>query len=414
MTLSYDRRRFLRATGGTLALGSLSGCVGDLQSQTTEPISFGAVLPLSGPLGQIGTHGLRATQQAVEDINRAGGLLGRPVELIEVDSGASADVALEGYETLVDEGAIGFVGGLVSDVSLALAPKAAEDGIMEVSPSSTTPQLSTAGVADGRKYFGRTVPSDILQAIAMTKILDSPQYVNAETVSLLYIDNSFGADLAAELTANLDAEVVADVAYDPTADSFAGPLDDVLGPEPDAVGFVSVPGQETGILDAYGSSQHVVPWVFAAGMFGTENPSYYEGFYSASLSSTRTDGYFNLQRQLSDIAPLAVYAVNAYDAMFLMGAAVEKSGTATGTAIAETIRSVSGGTGHTVSVGEFDAVKPLIEAGRNLNYEGASGGVDLTEQLEPLSPYVIERITTGAVEQLELLQTQFFASGGSQ
>ncbi|WP_396613263.1 ABC transporter substrate-binding protein [Haloferax sp. S1W] len=372
------------------------------------------MLPLSGSLETVGTHGKRAVEQAIADVNDGDGILGRPVELTAIDSKGNPDTAVEGYQSLVDEGVVGFVGALVSDASIALAPKAADDGIMEMSPASTNPKLSDAGTADGRKYFGRTVPSDILQAIAMAKILDAPQYVGAESVALLAIDNAFGSGLAAEVSANLDATVVADVGYDPSADSFDAVLDDVFADDPDAVGFVSVPGQEHGILDAYGASDYEAPWVFSAGMFSGDVPSYYEGFYSASLSSVRTDGYFNLSRRLSDIAPLAPYAANAYDALFLMAAAAEKAGEASGPAISETIQSVSGGTGHTVSVGEFDRVRSLVSAGRDLNYQGAASGVDLTSSLEPLSSYLVERIHGGNVEQLELLQRQFFESGGGQ
>ncbi|QIB75622.1 amino acid ABC transporter substrate-binding protein [Halogeometricum borinquense] len=411
---SYSRRGVLRAAGSTVALGSLAGCTGVFGDQGDEPVRFGVVLPLTGSLEKVGTHGKRAVEQAVSDINQAGGILGRPVELTTIDSKASADVAVEGYKKLVDEGVVGFVGALASDTSLALAPKAAEDGIMEVSPASTNPQLSNAGRSDGRKYFGRTVPSDILQAVAMAKVLDAPQYVGAESVSLLAIDNGFGSALADEIGSSLDADVVADVRYDPSASSFDSVLDEVFAGSPDAVGFVSVPGQEKGIVDAYTASDYDAPWVFSAGMFGNDVPSSYNGFYSASLSSVRTDGYFTLSRRLSDIAPLAPYSSNAYDALFLMAAAAEMAGEASGPAIADTIRSVSGGNGHTVSVGDFGSLKLLVDAGRNLNYQGASSGVDLTANLEPLSSYLIKRVTNGNINQLELLQQQFFKSGGSQ
>ncbi|EMA02475.1 amino acid ABC transporter substrate-binding protein [Haloferax mediterranei ATCC 33500] len=395
-------------------LGSLSGCVGSFQGDSGEPVRFGAMLPLSGSLEQVGTHGKRAVEQAVEDINQAGGILGRPVELTAVDTEGSVEVAAEGYQSLVDAGVVGFVGGLVSDVSLALAPKTAKDSIMEISPASTNPRLSDAGRADGRKYFGRTVPSDSLQATAMAKILDSPQYVDAETVSILTVTGAFGSDLGTALQESLDAEVVTQVSYDPEAGDFSGVLDEVFADEPDAVGFVSVPGQEKGILEAYGNTDYDAPWVFSAGMFSGDLPAYYEGFYSASLSSVRTDGYFDLTQRLSDIAPLAPYAANAYDALFLMAAAAEYAGEVSGPAIADAVQTISSGTGHTVSVGEFDRVRTLVDAGRELNYQGASSGVDLTESLEPLSSYLVERVTDGEVTQVELLQRRFFESGGSQ
>ncbi|ELZ91983.1 leucine/isoleucine/valine-binding protein [Haloferax mucosum ATCC BAA-1512] len=395
-------------------LGSLSGCVGTFGGGSGEPVQFGAMLPLSGSLEEVGSDGKRAVEQAVADINQAGGILGRPVELTAVDTEGSVEAATEGYQTLVDAGVVGFVGGLVSDVSLALGPKAADDSIMEMSPASTNPKLSDVGRTGGRKYFGRTVPSDRLQARAMAKILDAPQYADADSVSILTVKGAFGSDLGTVLQQSLDAEVVTQVSYDPAAGDFSSTLDSVFAEDPDAVGFVSVPGQEKGILDAYGTSGYEAPWVFSAGMFSGDLPAYYEGFYSASLSSVRTDGFFHLNQRLSEIAPLAPYVANSYDAMFLMAAAAEYAGEVSAPAISDALQTISGGTGHTVSVGEFDRVRSLVDAGRELNYQGASSGVDLTESLEPLSSYLVEYVNNGEVTQVELLQRQFFESGGSQ
>ncbi|ACV48533.1 MULTISPECIES: ABC transporter substrate-binding protein [Halomicrobium] len=407
------RRNVLKTAVGTAAVGLSSGCLGTL-SGSDQTVSFGAVYPLSGPLEQVGTHGKRATEQAVRDINAAGGINGQRVELTAIDSEATVETAVEGYREFAESGGIGFVGGLVSDVSIALSQEVADDEIMEVSPASTAPQLTTAGRVDDRKFFGRTVPSDGLQAAAMAKVVDDSLYIGADSVALLSIDNSFGAGLAEAQRSLLDAEIVADVRYDSAADSFDGTLDTVFENDPDAVAFTSVSGQEGGILDAYSQRDEDVPWVFSAGMFGGDVPSYYDGFYSASLSSSRADGYFDLVRRLSDIDALEAFAANGYDAMFLMAAAAQQAGETTGPAIADTIRSVSGGTGHTVSVGDFDKVRSLTDAGRELNYQGASGGVDLTENLEPLSSYLIQRIDGGVAESLELLQRGFFESEGER
>ncbi|MFB6223269.1 MAG: ABC transporter substrate-binding protein [Haloarcula sp.] len=390
-----------------------SGCLGSL-SGSGGTVPFGALLPLSGSLEGLGAHGKRITEQAVADINEAGGINGREVELTVLDTEANPEVAVEQYRTLIERDIVGLVGALVSGASMSLAPEVATDRIMQVSPASTAPQLSTAGQADGQKFFGRTVPSDGAQAAVMAKVVDSSMHIGADSVALLSLDNAFGAGLAGALTESLDATVVADVRYDPEAGSFDGTLDDVFENDPDAVAFTSVAGQERGILDAYAQTDYDVPWVFSAGMFGGDIPSYYEGFYSASLSSARTDGYFDLVRRLPDIDQPAPYAVNAYDALFLMASAAEKAGNASGPAIAETIQSVSGGSGHTVSVGDFGRVRSLIDSGRDINYQGASGGVDLTANLQPLSSYLIERISDGSVESLELLQPKFFESGGGQ
>ncbi|WP_135663386.1 ABC transporter substrate-binding protein [Halorhabdus rudnickae] len=411
--MGTTRRKYLGRLSGLGAATVLSGCQ-NLPSGSGGTIEFGALAPLSGDLETLGRDAKRTVEQATKDINDAGGINGKEVELTVLDTEADVDVATEQYQSLVDRGIVGLVGGLVSDVSIALAPEATTDSVMMVSYASTAPQLSTAGQADGRKYFGRTVPNDGIQAAVMAKVIDSSIYLDADSVTVLSIDNSFGSGLAAALRQSLDASVVADVRYDPGAETFSDTIETVFENDPDAVAFTSVSGQERGVLDAYAQSDYDVPWVFSAGMFGGDIPSYYEGFYSASLSSNRTDGYFDLVRRLSDIDELETYAANAYDALFLMAAAAEKAGDASGPAIAETLRSVSSGTGHTVSVGDFDRVRSLIEAGREINYQGASGSVDLTANLEPLSSYLVQRVTDGSVESLELLQPQFFQSGGDQ
>ena len=84
------RRNVLKATAGTAAVGLSSGCLGTL-SGSEQTVSFGAVYPLSGPLEQVGTHGKRATEQAVRDINAAGGINGREIELTAIDSEATVE-----------------------------------------------------------------------------------------------------------------------------------------------------------------------------------------------------------------------------------------------------------------------------------------------------------------------------------
>ncbi|SFF88138.1 ABC-type branched-chain amino acid transport system, substrate-binding protein [Halopelagius inordinatus] len=403
-----SRRRFLAGGAGVLGLGSLGGCLGSIQGDSREPVGFGVVAPLSGSLERIGTHCKRAVEQAVDDINDAGGVLDRPVELVAVDSGASVESAVSAYESMRDEGVVGFVGGVISDVSIALAPKAAEDGLMEVSPASTSPALTGAGVNGDRTFFGRTVPSDLLQSVVMAKVFDDARYADADRVSFVYIDNSYGSGLTEALRENVSASVVAEVPYDPAADDFAPVVEEAFADDPDAVGYISVPGQEKEVLDAYAASDHEAPWVFSSGLVPDSIPSFYDGFYSASLSSVRTNGYLSLTKKLSELDPIAPYAVNGYDALVLMAAAAERAGEASGEAISESIREVSGGTGHTFSVGEFDRARTLLSSDREVNYQGAASDVDLNDHLEPLSPYVVERVVDGGVRQLELLQKGYF------
>ncbi|WP_458188751.1 ABC transporter substrate-binding protein [Haladaptatus sp. NG-WS-4] len=127
-----------------------------------SPIHFGALLPLSasGFLGTIAEHHRHAVERAVTDVNRAGGSLDRPIELTVEDTELDPKRAKKAFDSPVDAGVVGFVGPVVSDISLALSEKLASDGVIGISPSSTHPALATTATAKGTKYFARTAAND--------------------------------------------------------------------------------------------------------------------------------------------------------------------------------------------------------------------------------------------------------------
>ncbi len=137
-------------------------------------------------------------------------------------------------------------------------------------------------------------------------------------------------------------------------------------------------------------------------------PSYMDKMYSASVAAEQTRGAIELRQKLKDIVPLAPYTQHAYDAMFLLGLAIQQAGKATATAISNNLVSVSGGTGQTISVGGFDRAVTVLDANRAVNYQGASGSVDLNKNLEPIDAYVVERVENGEMSKLELLRASFF------
>lgn len=411
MTVDETRRKFLRRVGatGVLSVGGVSGCLGQLTANG-QPIRFGAILPvsLSGLLGTVASHGTKAAEQAVEDVNRAGGPLGREIEFTTNDSAADTETAVEAYRSLRDDGTIGFVGGLLSDVSLRLVEEVPGE-CMQVSSSSTHPSLATKGFGTGdAKFFARTVPSDIQQAVVMAKVLNGDRFIGADTAAIVHVDDSFGSGLAEKVSAQFDGSITATVPYSTDAESHDAVLEAAFADDPDGVALVSTPGNAQSLLEQAAANDYESEWVLSAGLLPDSPSEAYQDIYSASVAVQETNGALQLHRELRDITPLAPFAANAYDALFLQALAVERAGEATPQAIAENIRAVSSGQGHTVTVGEFDRAKTLLEAGREVNYQGAAGGVDLNENLEPLNSYLIEQVRDGRVEQLKLLRSSFF------
>jgi len=416
MCTAYSRRSCLRRGGAALVgAGSLSGCLGGVRGGESS-VTFGTIFPLSaeGQLGDLGTHHLRAVEQAVEDVRAAGGPLGRDVELLTRDSEVSGETAVERCEALREAGAVGFVGGLVSGVSLALAEHVSDNPIAQVSQSSTAPALAERGYHDDTKYVGRTAPNDIQQAAVIAKVLDDAKYVGADDVAILHLDDAFGNSLATEVTQALDAELTTVVPFEAGAESYDDPVSALLADDPDGVAVLSSPGSTEGVLGRGLNSDYDGEWVLSAGLIPGALPNLYTSVYGATVASQRSTGAQKLSQRLADIAPLAPYTQHAYDALFLQALAVERAGEATPEAVAENLRAVSGGRGHTVTVGEFDRARELLDAGREINYEGASSSVELNADLEPLSPYVVQEVNRGTVNEVELVKTAFFEGGSDE
>lgn len=413
MCANCSRRSYLGRGAAALAgVGGLSGCLGSLRGGEGT-VTFGTVFPLSaeGQLGELGSNHLRAVEQAVEDVRGAGGPLGRDVELLARDSEVNGETAVERCGALREAGAVGFVGGLVSGVSLALAEYVADNPIVQMSQSSTTPALAGMGYHDDTKYVGRTAPNDLQQAFVMAKALNDDKHVGADDVAVLYLDDAFGNSLAEEVAASVDGEVTARVPFEAGADSYDDTVSTLLADDPDAVAVVSSPGSTEGVLRRGVETDYRGDWVLSAGLIPSDPPDFYDRLYGATMASQRSTGAQKLSQKLDDVAPLAPYTQHAYDALFLQALAVERASEATPEAVAENLRAVSGGRGHTVTVGEFDRARELLDAGREINYEGASSSVDLNADLEPLNPYVIQQVRQGTVTDLELVKTSFFEGG---
>jgi ABC-type branched-subunit amino acid transport system substrate-binding protein len=247
----------------------------------------------------------------------------------------------------------------------------------------------------------------------MAKVIDDSRYASADSVAILHLDASFGSALADAVSGVVDATVTDSVPFAPSSKTPSEPVDAVLADEPDAVAFVGTPGQSTSTLSELLGRDYDGDVVLSSGLL-PENPgSDFEGVYTASVATARTVGTKRLETALSDIAPLMPYTANAYDAAMLVALAAESAGEASSGPIARSLRDVSGGRGHSVGVGQFDRARDVFDAGRSVNYRGASGALDLQATLEPLASYVVVQVDSGQQQTLELLQRSYF-SGGAQ
>ncbi len=149
-----------------------------------EPIRIGLAGSLSDP---VGVPMKRAAELAVEEINRQGGIRGRPLELIQRDDYSDPDSAVFVATDLYEADVSAVIGHLFSGPTLAAAPvyNGGPDPVAAISPSSSSPDVSTAG-----DYTFRICPSDLAHGAALARWVHDT--LGFERGAVLYLNDQYG------------------------------------------------------------------------------------------------------------------------------------------------------------------------------------------------------------------------------
>ncbi len=209
----------------------------DVERAGDGVLKIGSLLPETGSLAFLGAPEYAGLEYAIDEINKLGGVLGKPIEYSQGDSGdTSTDTATVTSTRLLGEGVDAIIGAASSGVTLTVIDAITGAGVTMFSPANTSPALSS--YADKGLYF-RDAPADGLQgAIVANLIVDDG---NASAY-ILNLDDAYGngiADVVAAVLEESGVTVLGKKAYDPTAASFDAEVAEVVAADPDAVVLIS-------------------------------------------------------------------------------------------------------------------------------------------------------------------------------
>ena len=214
--------------GGFILYGSRGG------SATKEPIKIGFTGPLTGDLANIGQNAKAAVEIAVEEVNAAGGIKGRPLEVIYEDDKCAGPEGVSAATKLINVDKVPVIlGSVCSPAMLAFAPIAETAKVPVLGYCATAPKISQAG-----DYIFRDVPSDLFQAKFAAQYIYTT--LGKKTASVLYINNDWGVGLHqafGEAFAALGGKIVSDEAYDPTSKDLRTQLSKVKAAKADVLYF---------------------------------------------------------------------------------------------------------------------------------------------------------------------------------
>ena len=134
MTKRWLSGLFLTAA---LSVGALS-----VGTAAQAEIKVGVIAPLTGPNAAFGAQLKNGTEQAADDINEKGGINGEKIKLIFGDDASQPAQAVSVANQFVGEGVKFVVGAFNSSVTMPSSEILAENGILQVTPGSTNPQIT--------------------------------------------------------------------------------------------------------------------------------------------------------------------------------------------------------------------------------------------------------------------------------
>ena len=197
----------------------------------TGPLRIGVMESVTGPGETYGTVAVQAKELAVEEINAAGGINGRMLELVVEDSKCNAQDAITAFNKLTDvDGVKIILGTSCSGAMLGAAPLAEKEGVILFSGLATNPDIANAG-----DYIFRTSMSDAQVGIDTGNTMWADGVRNLATIS----ESTDYAEGVRRTTAdqftNLGGNIVGEERYASDVTDFRTQLTKLLGADPDGL-----------------------------------------------------------------------------------------------------------------------------------------------------------------------------------
>ncbi|MBS3788474.1 ABC transporter substrate-binding protein [Candidatus Bipolaricaulota bacterium] len=373
-----------------------------------EKLTLGALLIMSGPLASFGETEYNAVNLAKEHLNEAGGPQGKELVVDLVDSTTNPSNLRDATKKLVNVKKVPAIVGpnIRSDVVVSIT---APNHVVTISPTNT-PEWVTR--LDDDDYNFRTTVSDKIQGQILGKLAWERGF---KTASSIYVNDPYGgplSNIACDTFEELGGECMAEVAYNPGKASYKMELLMASRGNPDVLIMPAYVEDGITIIREAIAGEYFDQFLFTDGMFAQkiadETGDVLNDMYGTSPGTSESPSY-NLYHEAFrgkyGHEPKAGFSEQAYDAAIVIGLAMAASDPDAyeedpGKAIRDNLRSVANPPGEKVTAGAESIKKALelIEAGEDINYEGAAGSVDFDENGDVISGILIWKIEDGKIK----------------
>lgn len=335
-----------------------------------DTIKVGEFASLTGSEASFGQSSHKGTQLAVDDINAAGGVLGKKIELLTEDDQSQAGMSATVVRKLISsDGVVAMLGEVASSRSLEAAPICQENKIPMISPSSTNPRVTQVG-----DYIFRVCFLDSFQG---GKVLATFGHdtLKAKTVAVLKdVKSDYSVGLANFFEQGYTAQggkIVTEENYSGGDKDFSAQLTAIKAANPDAVfvpgyytevGLIALQARQLGInVPLFGGDGWESSVLVSIGGAALEG-DYYSTHYSPDDTSPVVQNFVKHFQEKYGETPDSMAALG-YDSAMILADAIKRTGTTDAAKVRDAIAATKDfhGTSGTITIDEHrDASKPAV------------------------------------------------------
>ena len=358
------------------AMMLIGGCGKSGEVAKPETIKIGGMAPLTGALAIYGVTTTNGAELAVKEINENGGILGKKIEYIMLDTKGDSTEAVMAYNKLVDEKVAGIIGEITSKPTLAVAEVAVQDNMPLITPTGTQVDITEAGPNVFRVCFTNPYQGKVLA-------ITSKERLGADTVAVMLNNSSDYSDgitkAFIEESEKLGMKVMGVEGYSDGDKDFRPQLTKLATMNPDVVlipeyyeqaALIATQAREVGVKSIFVGSDGwdgIAKTLDKSSYSAIEN-SYFTNHFSMEDQSEKIQNFLKDYRETYKEDPSAFSALG-YDAIYMMKSAIEKAGTT-------------------------DKQK-VVDALKGIEYDGITGYLTFDDHNNPVKAVTVLKIENG-------------------
>ena len=353
-----------------------AACGGEKKVPETTTVKIGGLAPLTGSLAIYGVTTTNGAELAVKEINANGGINGKQIDYIVLDTKGDATESVMAYNKLVDDKVAAVIGDITSKPTVAVAEIAAQDNMPMITPTGTQVDITEAGPNVFRVCFTNPYQGTVLATLAKERF-------GAQTAGILVNNSSDYSDgitkAFTEQAEKLGINITVKEGYADGDRDFRAQLTKIATVNPDVLlipeyyeqaSLIAAQAREMGVKSIFVGSDgwDGISKTLDETAYKVIENSYFTNHFSMQDESQKIQNFIKAYKDAYKEDPSAFSALG-YDAVYMVKEAIEKAGSTEKQAI--------------------------VDALKGIEYDGITGYLTFDENNNPVKAVTILKIQNG-------------------